>query len=528
MVANENDPYCKGQDSTNKAKRLDTVKVSLYLVLLTTLGVFATDAIGADRVRGGNTGTTPPQANPLTLSACQLEDPAQVSFVEAQCGELSVLENPADPNGPRIRLRVARVPAINRRKQPDPVFVLAGGPGMAATTFYASVAPVFDRIHRDRDIVLVDQRGTGHSNPLNCALNDNTVYGGSDAQVVSDTRRCLATLGKVAHVEFYTTSIAVQDLDAVRAALGYQQINLYGVSYGTRVAQHYVRRFAAHARSLILDGVVPPQLALGPTTSINAERALSRILDRCATDAECGKQFGDPTDSYRELRTSLQHHPVSVTLPDPTSGQSAEFEFMSYHFATVLRLASYTAEQAALLPLMLHDATVSANFTPLVSQFLMVTRSLGNDVAYGMHNSVVCSEDIPFWDLSKIDRSELEKTYLGTTSVDGLKSICSVWPRGPVDADFHAQLQTDIPVLLLSGSDDPVTPPADAEEARKGLAHSLHVVLQGFGHGQLTAPCVNRLMATFITRDSVDGLDASCVKNDKPMPFFLTLSGPAP
>jgi pimeloyl-ACP methyl ester carboxylesterase len=289
-----------------------------------------------------------------------------------------------------------------------------------------------------------------------------------------------------------------------------------------------VRRFGSHARSLILDGVVPPQLALGPTTSVNAERALSRIFARCAGDAQCRKRFGDPTDSYRELRMSLQRHAVSVTLPDPTNGQRSEFEFMSYHFATVLRLASYTAEQAALLPLMLYDATSSANFTPLVSQFLLVTRSYGNEVAYGMHNSVVCSEDIPFWDLSKIDRSELEKTYLGTTSVDGLKNICSVWPRGPVDGDFHTQLHTDIPVLLLSGSDDPVTPPADAEEARKGLSHSVHVVLQGFGHGQLTATCVDRLMASFITRDSVDGLDTSCVKNDKPMPFFLTLSGPAP
>ena len=437
-------------------------------------------------------------------------------------------ENPADPRGPRVRLRVARVAAINRRKQPDPLFIIPGGPGMAATTFYASVAPAFERIHRDRDIILVDQRGTGHSNPLNCALDDNTVYGGSDAQVVSDTQRCLATLGKIAHVEFYTTSIAVQDLDAVRAALGYQHINLYGVSYGTRVAQHYVRRFGEHARSLILDGVVPPQLALGPTTSVNAERALTRIFARCFSDAECRKHFGDPMDSYRELRTSLQRRPVPVTLPDPTNGQSSEFEFMSYHFATVLRLASYTAEQAALLPLMLHDATASANFTPLVSQFLMVTRSYGHEVAYGMHNSVVCSEDIPFWDPSKIDRSELEKTYLGTTSVDGLRNICSVWPRGPVDADFHNQLHTDIPVLLLSGSDDPVTPPGDAEEARQGLPHSVHVVLQGFGHGQLTAPCVDRLMASFITLDSVDGLDTSCVRKDKPLPFFLTLSGPAP
>jgi pimeloyl-ACP methyl ester carboxylesterase len=464
----------------------------------------------------------------LALSACQLEDPVKVSVVPAECGELSVLENPSDSNGRRIRLHVARVPAINRHKQPDPLFVLAGGPGMAATTFYASAAFSFERIHRDRDIVLVDQRGTGQSNPLNCALDDNDLYRASDAEVAADARRCLATLEKTANVAFYTTSVAVRDLDSVRAALGYQRINLYGVSYGTRVAQHYMRRFPDRTRSVILDGVVPPQLALGPATALNAERALTRILERCANDSECKKHFGDPFVSYHALRNSLQAHPVPVRLADPTSGESSRFDFTEYHLATVLRLGSYTAEQAALLPLMLHTATDSVNFTPLASQFLLVNRSYGDALAYGMHNSVVCSEDVPFWDLAKVDRAELEKTYLGTAQLDGLHSICSVWPRGPIDPDFHAPLHTDVPVLLLSGSDDPVTPPGDAEVARRAFTHSVHVVLKGFGHGQLTAPCADGVMANFMSRGVVEGLDVSCVQNDRPLSFFVTLGGPSP
>jgi pimeloyl-ACP methyl ester carboxylesterase len=464
----------------------------------------------------------------LALSACRLEDPAKVSLVLAECGELSVPENPSDSNGRRIRLHFARVPAINRHKQPDPLFVLAGGPGMAATTFYASVPFSFERIHRDRDIVLVDQRGTGQSNPLNCALDDEDLYRASDAEVAADAHRCLATLEKTANVAFYTTSVAVQDLDSVRAALGYQRINLYGVSYGTRVAQHYVRRFPDRTRSVILDGVVPPQLALGPATALNAEQALTRILARCANDGECKTHFGDPTVSYRTLRNSLEAHAVPVILPDPTSGESSRLDFTAYHLATVLRLGSYTAEQAALLPLMLHDATESSNFTPLASQFLLVNRSYGDALAYGMHNSVVCSEDVPFWDLTKVNRAELEKTYLGTAQLDGLRSICSIWPRGPIDPDIHAQLHTDVPVLLLSGSDDPVTPPGDAEDARRALTHSVHVVLKGFGHGQLTAPCVDRVMSNFVNRGGVEGLDVSCVQNDRPMPFFVTVGGPSP
>lgn len=464
----------------------------------------------------------------LPLTACQLADPAHVSVVPAECGDLSVPENPSDSNGQQIRLRVARVPAINRRKQADPLFVLAGGPGMGATAFYASAAYSFERIHRDRDIVLVDQRGTGESHPLNCDQDEDDLYHASDAKVAAEARQCLTTLEKSAHVEFYTTSVAVQDLDKVRAALGYERINLYGVSYGTRVAQHYVRRFPNRARSVILDGVVPPQIALGPATALNAEQALTRILLRCTGDAECKKRFGDPSVSYHSLWNSLQSHPVPVTIADPTSGEPSKFDFTSYHLATVLRLGSYTAEQAALLPLILHEATESANFTPLASQFLMVNRSYGNVVALGMHNSVVCSEDVPFWDLTKVNRVELEKTYLGTDQLDGLRSICAIWPRGPIDPDFHEPLHTDVPALLLSGSDDPVTPPSDAEQAKHGFTHSIHIVLKGFGHGQLTAPCVDRVMANFTSRGSVVGLDVSCVQNDRPMPFFVTLGGPSP
>jgi pimeloyl-ACP methyl ester carboxylesterase len=462
------------------------------------------------------------------LTACQLEDPSKVATVAAECGDFSVPEDPSAPGGRFIRLRVARVAAINRHKQPDPLFVLAGGPGMAATKFYASVGVAFERIHRDRDIVLVDQRGTGDSNALTCELDDDVLYRAPEGAVVEVSRRCLRSLQKSARVEFYTTSVAVGDLDSVRVALGYERINLYGASYGTRVAQHYLRRFPAHTRSLILDGVVPPQLALGPSISLNAEQALARIFERCAKDEQCHKQFGDPSAFYHMLRDSLKAHPVPVSLPDPTSGQPYKLDFMSYHLATVLRLASYTAEQAALLPLMVHDATVHANFTPLASQFLLVNRSYADVVAYGMHNAVVCSEDVPFWDLTKVNRSELEKTYLGTTPIDGLRAVCADWPRGPVDADFHSPLQTDTPVLLLSGSDDPVTPPADAELARQGLTHSMHLVLQGFGHGQLVAPCVDRVMAKFIELGRVEGLDVSCVRNDRPLPFFVTLGGPAP
>jgi pimeloyl-ACP methyl ester carboxylesterase len=442
---------------------------------------------------------------------------------------VEVLENPAAPSGRRIALRIARVPAINRRKAPDPLFILAGGPGGSAISMYASAAPVFERIRRDRDIVLVDQRGTGQSNPLSCELDESVLMSATDEVVAAETRRCLSALGTRADVRYYTTSLAVQDLNRVREALGYDVINLYGASYGTRVAQHFLRRFPEHTRTLILDGVVPPQLALGPSLALDAEKALAAIFARCAADHACHERFGDPAVTYRALRTALEARPVKVSLADPTTGEPQNFEFTALHLATVLRLALYTPDQAALLPIALDLAQKSADYVPLAGQFLLMSHAYEDLLAYGMHNTVVCTEDVPFYPPEAgIDRAQLERTFLGTAQLDALRSLCRIWPRGPIDADLHSPLDTSVPVLLLSGGNDPVTPPAYAEQARKGLKNSLHVVLKDLGHGQIVAPCVDTVLARFLERGTLRGLDVSCTRLVHPMPFFTTLAGPPP
>ncbi|MEP7245748.1 MAG: alpha/beta fold hydrolase [Gammaproteobacteria bacterium] len=473
-------------------------------------------------------GPTPPRVDAISFSSCQLVDASHFNVLGAECGTLEVPENPAAPQGHKIALHVARIPAINRRKSPDALFLLAGGPGMAASTMYAGVSPAFARIHRNRDIVLVDQRGTGKSNVLNCAFDDEALLRATPAQVEAETQKCLATLNKHANVAFYTTSVAVQDLERVRAALGYEQINLYGGSYGTRVAEHYLRRFPKRTRTLILDGVVAPELALGPEIALDAEAALTNVFERCKRDAACSDRFGDSEATYHALRDALDSHPVPVNFTDPTTGEAAHLDFGPMHFATVLRLSTYSSEQAALLPLVLYLANHSGNYAPMAGQFMLMQRSYGDALAYGMHNSVVCTEDVPFYKPENVDRAKLARTFLGTTQVDSLKSLCNGWPRGPMDADLHAPLKSDVPVLLLSGGNDPVTPPANARKASVGLKHSLHIVLPDLGHGQLGAPCIDRVMAQFVDRASVDNLDTSCTLRATPMPFFTSPAGPSP
>lgn len=446
----------------------------------------------------------------------------------AECGRLEVPENYDEPAGRKIELFIARVPAISLNKAKDPLFLIAGGPGTSAVDLYTSSAPPFDRVRRDRDIILLDQRGTGRSHRLDCASQDQDLFQKfSAADIGAETIRCRDELAKSSDLRQFTTSVAVRDLDAARRALGYQRINLYGQSYGTRVAQHYARRYPDATRTLILDGVVNPETVLGPAIAVDAERALERILKRCADDASCAKAFTDPFADYRSLRTKLVANPPRVTVSD-ASGRPLEFEFTARHLSAVLRFASYNDDQAALLPLSLHLAAHEGNYIPFANQFRVFARSLDEAFAYGMHNSVACSEDTPLIESGKLDRAALGATHMGAEQVEQLIEACREWPRGVVDDDLHAPLVSSAAALLLSGADDPVTPPEYAALAQRAFADSKHVIVAGHGHGQLGAPCVDRIIANFVTAGSAKNLDAACTEKLQPMPFFTTLSGPAP
>jgi pimeloyl-ACP methyl ester carboxylesterase len=470
-----------------------------------------------------------PSPPSLTLKPCRLEHPARMLAVTAECVSIEVPENPAEPGGRQIELFVARVPAISLDKKPDPLFLIAGGPGTSAVDMYTSSAGPFDRVRRDRDIILLDQRGTGRSHRLDCDYgNKNLFERVDDLELAAANRKCRDELAGKSDLRMYTTSIAVRDIDTVRLALGYDRINLFGNSYGTRVAQHYARRFPKSTRTVILDGVVNPEVVLGPAIAIDAESALQRILARCAADASCRKAFTDPSADYRALRAQLVSKPVKTMVSDVATGRPINFDFTSRHLSAVLRFASYNDDQAALLPLSLHLATHENNLTPLASQFRVFAHSLEAAFAYGMHNSVACSEDAPLIDSTKLDIIALNATHMGAEQVQQLIESCKDWPKGVVDADLHAPLKSGAAALLLSGADDPVTPPQYAVLAQRAFADSKHVVIPGHGHGQFGAPCVDRIIGNFVAAGSAKGLDTSCTDKLKPMPFFITLAGPAP
>jgi pimeloyl-ACP methyl ester carboxylesterase len=361
---------------------------------------------------------------------------------------------------------------------------------------------------------------------MDCPVDDDIVAGQfTDEQTLEYTRACLEQLPH--DPRFFTTSIAVTDLEALRVALGYPSLNLMGTSYGTRVAQHFARRYPDSTRTIVLDGVVPPQLPLGPEIATEAQRALDDILDRCGRDDACNARFPEIDLDFESLRARVTTAPVNVTLPDPTTGRLESLAFGRNELAAAIRLLAYQPRSIAILPLLIHEAA-NNNFIPLAAQFQLTVSSVSDALSLGMHNSVVCSEDLPFIDRDEIDFAMLDATYIGALQFEALEAICSIWPRGPIDDDFAAPLATDIPVLLLSGEADPITPPRYAELAAVALGNARHLIGKNQGHGQLAAGCMPRIIADFVATADPAGLDVGCMDNTFVMPFFLDFSGPLP
>jgi pimeloyl-ACP methyl ester carboxylesterase len=461
----------------------------------------------------------------LPLHECRLEHPLRLASIPARCGVLKVPVDRTRPGWATIDLSIAVVPALNRQAAAAPLFLLAGGPGQGATAMYASYAAAFAQVNRNHDIVLVDQRGTGNSAPLSCDYPDD--WQAPDDPMPALRQATLACLRKYGEgVRFYTSSAAVADLAAVREALGYPLIDLYGVSYGTRVAQLYMRRHPQSVHAVILDGVTYPQQAIGPDTPLDGQRALDLIVTRCAQSPDCAAAYPQLRQDLDGLLLQFGPQKSMLTLEDPNDGLPLKIEFNRGMLDATLRFLSYNSTQASLLPTLIHRGAQGA-LAPLAAQTIMTARQVADQLASGMQNTVICSEDVPFFP-ADIDRAAIARTYQGMDQLDALLEICKLWPRGPVDADLHSPLRSDIPTLLLSGEADPVTPPADAERAARGLEHHRNLVLSGEGHGQVATGCVPKLMAEFLDAAAPERLDATCLEQHRPAPFFISMTGPAP
>jgi pimeloyl-ACP methyl ester carboxylesterase len=464
----------------------------------------------------------------LAFTPCTLAAQSGAASVEAQCTRLPVAENPARPHGRRIMLHIAWVPADEEGPtEPDPVFLLAGGPGQAATASYPQVAPAFGEVLKHRNVILVDQRGTGGSNPLACedeAQAGDAVADATPADKAARARqlaeRCRDRLSKTADLRFYTTTDAVRDLETVRLAIGAPTLDLVGVSYGTRVAQQYAMRHPATTRTLVLDSVAPNTLILGNDFARNLEQALDLQFGRCGKVPACAKALGDPRSRLDALMARLRRDPPLVRYRDASTNAMREERLLPDDVAGLMRMYAYAPLASALLPLQLKEAS-EGRYDGLMAMARMLDRTMAGQMMLGMQLSVICSEDA----YGLKDDPGDATTLLGNQFADYLGAQCQVWPKGVMPADFHTPLRTRVPALLMSGEFDPVTPPRYGDEVARTLPNARHLVVRGQGHNVIGSGCMPKLFARFIDTADAKSLDARCLRSVPYTPPFTSFNG---
>lgn len=452
----------------------------------------------------------PPEA---PLSPCRLSGFDR----ELLCGSLEVPENPDAPQGRRIPIAFAVMPAMARNKEPDPVFVLAGGPGQAARAAGAQVMPLFAALNRRRDIVFVDQRGTGGSNGLACELDPRAPLSETiDPDALADRMRdCWKRLP--ADTRFYTTPIAMRDLDRVRARLGAERINLWGASYGTRAGLEYLRQFPRRVRTLILDGVAPADMVLPVSFAVDSEAALAKVFAACRAEPACRARFAPALDRFDAWLDALGRSPARVAVTHPTTGVKETLTMRRDGVLSALRAPLYAPLLASALPFVIREAE-TGNYDPMAALASLLSGTVSENFSYGMHLAVVCAEDVPR--IGPADEAAASRTLFGRFFIEQYRRMCAGWPVGVLPPDYYAPSRGDAPVLLLSGGQDPATPPRHAERVARSLPRAKHLVAPNAGHGVSTMGCAPELIERFVKSASLEGLDGACLERMPRPPFF--------
>ena len=464
----------------------------------------------------------------LTLTDCELPNVEG----KVRCGEYEVFENRAAQKGRKIKLKIVVFPATGPDRANDPFVYIPGGPGASATEDAPYMAPAYAKIRERRDLLFVDQRGTGGSHPLNCKF-----FNPADPQSyfgyfypLDDVKKCRTELESKADLTLYTTPIAMDDLEEVREALGYQQLNLFGGSYGTRASLVFLKRHPKSVRTLTLQGIAPTNMYMPLAFPHANERALSGIIGECAADEACNKAFPNLSAEAKAVLDRLLQGPIEVEVRYQEPGAPAQdgtkkqVKLSRDLAAEAIRYMMYSPPSANRVPLFLHLAA-QGNFVPLAEAALNYRRRIVAGGSNGLYLSITCAEDLPWVKPGEGERLAAN-TFLGDYRLKQQRAACELWPRAAIPADYSVPTKGDAPALILTGEWDPVTPPSNGDAIAQHLPNSLRVVVpdgaHGFG-GLDGVDCVLRLTAEFVERGTAKGLDTSCVKGIRRRGFALTL-----
>jgi pimeloyl-ACP methyl ester carboxylesterase len=450
--------------------------------------------------------------NKLTLENCHLGDIRS----QVKCGKLEVPENYQKPAGDKISVNFAVLPAIDDSEYKIPLMFLAGGPGQAATELAVLLNRAFREVRKTRDIILVDQRGTGESHPLSCDFEEEgNVYNMLTKDFkASDVNDCVSQFE--GDLSQYNSENAIRDFDAVRAALGHEKLNIYGGSYGTRAGLVYMRMFPESLESVVLDGVGPIEVPIG-LFGQSVERAFNLLVENCQKSESCHQAFPKLAEEFQQVKSRLANAPVTIDIQHPRLGTPTKFVLDDEKFTTNLRMQLYSTSGRSLVPLVINQAYLG-NYQPLIG--LMASTEGEQQVYSGLHFNIVCNEDVPriSEEMKAVDASN---SFDGDTGHFIFDNVCPLIPKYRPSDDFYQSVSANIPTLILSGNLDPVTPPSNAEYSAKSLPNSHHIIVENTAHIVATSTCANDIVNEFLTIKDPKALDESCLK-DVPQETFMT------
>ncbi|HEU4415946.1 MAG TPA: alpha/beta hydrolase [Candidatus Angelobacter sp.] len=441
---------------------------------------------------------------------------------EARCGTYQVFENRAAKSGRTIQLKLVVLKAISSNPLPDAIFPLHGGPGAAATTMVELAhRGILASVRQNHDLVFVDQRGTGGSNPLNCDVGDNprdlAAYF-ANILLPDAVRACREKLQTIADLRLYTTPIAMDDLDDVRAALGYAKIDLLGASYGTIAAQVYLRQHPDHVRSVFLVGVATPNVKQPLLFPRSAQRAMDLLFTDCAADETCRRSFPDLQNEFAAVLSRFDKGPLPMELFDPVAKKPVQITVFRSSFVERIRLAMYSTNTQRFVPFIIHRAYLN-DYLPFEAAAL--TLGPGAGIARGMYFTVTCSEGVPFITDQDVV-NETKGTFVGEERVKRHMEACQEWPKGAIAPSYTDFVKSDIPVLMISGEVDGSSPPRFGESALKFLPHGRQLRIRYLGH-QIDGPCLSEIFSSFIATGSSEKVDAECTSKIRRPPFATEL-----
>lgn len=471
-------------------------------------------------VASGACSHSPPAAT-IDVSPCRVgEQP-----VAARCASLEVPENRKLEAGRRIPIRFAVLPASSGIAPRSPLLILVGGPGQAATVSGVPIAQVLSRARRHRDVVLVDQRGTGGSHPLGCHDEDVPFNERlSKSPSVEEILECLRSLD--ADTTQYTTQTALEDYEEVRRALGYTRWSLWGGSYGTRVALAYMQAYPASVERVVLDGVAPTDIELPLHFAEDGAASLDKVFEDCRTDAACGRAFPQAKDLVPALLTKLGEAGIDVPVTHPSRGTPERVKITRDGFLGGIRTLLYSSDLSALLPYALDQAHHHDHWTPFVTAVTALADLMSEQVNhFGMYLSVMCSEDV-----ARISSGEVAEAAkiapFGASLVTQAQTWCKTWPTANLKPEYYAPVQTEHPTLILSGGHDPATPPRWGRLTAQRLPNSLHVEVAAASHGVTSLGCAPEVIDEFLSSKAPKLIATQCLDEVVALPYFTRATGP--